>query len=269
MDTTKPQILLTNDDGIDSPGLWAAAEALSELGYVWVAAPRDQASGTGRSMPVSSDGRISVQKLTVHGQEWMVHAVGGTPAQTVQHSIFEIIGQQPDLVVSGINYGLNIGLSVTVSGTVGAAMESFSMGIPSIAISLETSPEHFLTYSEEIDFSAAAFFTQKFARYLLNPELDLGTRFLKIEVPAEATQETDWALCRLSLDRFYNIDKPEKRDWDQPFKLGFSARDDFENIEEGTDLYVTMVERKVSVTPLNMDMTAPVSLDRMAAQFTD
>jgi len=269
MDTTKPQILLTNDDGIDSPGLWAAAEALSELGYVWVAAPRDQASSTGRSMPLNSDGRITVQNLTVYGQEWTVHAVGGTPAQTVQHAIFEIIGQAPDLVVSGINYGLNIGLSVTVSGTVGAAMESYSLGIPSIAVSLETSQEHFFTYSEEIDFSAAAYFTQKFARHLLNPDLDLGTRFLKIEVPAEATRETEWAISRLCIDRFYRVLKPEKRDWNEPFKLGFSVRDDFENLDSGTDLYTTMIERKVAVTPMTMDMTAPVSFERMTAQFQD
>ena len=90
MSNHKPQILLTNDDGIDSPGLWAAAEALSELGYVWVAAPRDQASSTGRSMPMSSDGKITIKQMHVNGQDWVVHAVGGTPAQTVLHAIHEI-----------------------------------------------------------------------------------------------------------------------------------------------------------------------------------
>ncbi len=81
------QILLTNDDGINSPGLWSAAEALSVLGYVTVAAPREQSSGMGRSMPSTSDGIISEQKLVVHDVEWTIYAVGGTPAQAVQHAI--------------------------------------------------------------------------------------------------------------------------------------------------------------------------------------
>ncbi len=269
MNGPKPQILLTNDDGIDSPGLWTAAEALAELGYVWVAAPRDQASSTGRSMPVTSDGRISVQKLTVHGQEWTVHAVGGTPAQTVQHAIYEIIGQKPDLIVSGINYGLNIGLSVTVSGTVGAAIEGYAIGVPSIAISLETSKEHFFSNSQEIDFLTAGYFTKKFARYLLDPSLDLGTRFLKIEVPEEATPETEWELCRMSTERFYHIIPGDQRDWDQPHKLDYDMREDTDNFTPGTDLYVAKIERKVAVTPLTLDMTAPVSFDHMRSQLED
>jgi len=130
MKNDKPQILLTNDDGIDSPGLWAAAESLSEIGYVWVAAPRDQYSAAGRSMPLSSDGLIHIKELVVNGKEWKIYAVGGSPAQTVQHAIFEIMPTKPDIVVSGINYGLNLGQGITVSGTVGAAMEAASFREP-------------------------------------------------------------------------------------------------------------------------------------------
>ena len=135
---TKPHILLTNDDGIRSPGLWAAAEALSRLGFVTVAAPREQFSGAGRSLPATSEGSIRAETVTVHGQTWQVYAVGGTPAQAVQHGVLEILGQRPDLLVSGINYGENTGTGITVSGTVGAAMEAASMGIPALAMSLET-----------------------------------------------------------------------------------------------------------------------------------
>ena len=118
------QILLTNDDGIQSPGLWAAAAALSKLGYVTVAAPRDQASSTGRSLPrVSEGGRIEQKILRINDQQWPVYAVGGTPAQVVLHALLEIMPGPPHLVVSGINYGENLGTSVTISGTVGAAME--------------------------------------------------------------------------------------------------------------------------------------------------
>src|SRR5512143_2975047 len=93
------QILLTNDDGIQSPGLWAAAESLSALGFVHVVAPRDQFSGAGRSLPSNSDGIIAEQKVTIHGKEWTVYSVGGTPAQAVLHGILEILPQPPDIVV--------------------------------------------------------------------------------------------------------------------------------------------------------------------------
>ena len=124
MNARKPQILLTNDDGILSPGLWAAAAALEKLGYVHVVAPREQSSGMGRSMPATSDGIIKPQQVNVNGREWTVYAVGGTPAQAVLHGVFEIVPRKPDLVVSGINYGENLGLGVTVSGTVQACTVS-------------------------------------------------------------------------------------------------------------------------------------------------
>ena len=82
MTKPRPQILLTNDDGILSPGLWAAAASLSKLGFVTVTAPREQSSGAGRSMPNLSDGIIQEQRVQVNNQEWSVFAVGGSPAQT-------------------------------------------------------------------------------------------------------------------------------------------------------------------------------------------
>jgi len=138
------QILLTNDDGIQSPGIWAAAEALSKLGFVTLAAPRDQASSTGRSMLLTSDGRIHSNTLRIGNQDWQAYAVGGTPAQTVMHAVLEIMADNPpDLVVSGINYGENVGDIITISGTVGAAMEGASLGIPSMAVSLQLTSDDF------------------------------------------------------------------------------------------------------------------------------
>jgi 5'-nucleotidase len=269
MTETKPQILLTNDDGIDSPGLWAAAEALSALGYVWVAAPRDQASSTGRSMPITSDGRIVVKQMTVNGQEWRVHAVGGTPAQTVLHGIFEIVGAKPDLVVSGINYGLNLGTGVTISGTVGAAMEAAAFEIPALAVSLETDVSEMYSHSDEIDFSCAAYFTAYFAKRLLNPDLSLGSRFLKIEVPSDATQDTPWKLCRLSIDRFYQAQPSTRKDWDEPYLISALPREDYEKFAPDSDVYVSMHERKVAVTPLTLDMTANVPFDVLEKEIRE
>jgi 5'-nucleotidase len=115
-------------------------------------------------MPLSSDGLINARQMVVNGNEWTVYAIGGSPAQTVQHAVMEIIGKKPDLVVSGINYGLNLGTGITISGTVGAAMEAASFDIPALAVSLETAKEHHFSYSKEINFGCAAHFTKFFAK---------------------------------------------------------------------------------------------------------
>jgi 5'-nucleotidase len=267
VDADKLQILLTNDDGIDSPGLWAAAEALSSIGYVSVVAPRDQASGTGRSMPPSSDGIIRAQNLNVHGQDWTVYAVGGTPAQTVQHAVLEIMPQKPDLVVSGINYGSNLGPGITVSGTVGAAMEGAALGIPSIAISLETESRYHLSYSKEIDFCAAAYFTVYFAKLYLDSQLDPDVRVLKIEVPSDATPETPWEITRLSPIRYYHPIRPERSSWEETGTLGYTLKTNPADFPEDSDVYAILSKRVVAVTPLSLDMTSRVDLNTLEADL--
>ena len=265
---TKPNILLTNDDGIRSPGLWAAAQALSRLGYVTVAAPKEQASGTGRSLPSTSDGSISEETVSVNGQDWKVYAIGGTPAQSVQHGILEILGVTPDLVVSGINYGENVATGITISGTVGAAMESASLGIPSLAVSLATDPAHHLSYSLDVDFSIAAHFTSKFAEILLRHQLPNGIDLIKVDVPADATVATEWEWTRLSRQRYYIPTKPDRSSWGEPKRIGYQLAMDLSIEPEDTDVFTLLAKKKVSVTPLTLDMTAGVDLGSLS-RFED
>ena len=215
------QILLTNDDGIQSPGLWAAAGALSELGYVHVVAPRDQFSGAGRSLPSTSDGIITPQQMQVNGKMWTVYSVGGTPAQAILHAICEILPERPDLVVSGINYGENMGVGVTSSGTVGAAMEGAGNGIPALAVSLETDESDHLSYSTPIDFSAAAYFTAMFGHMMLNRQLPEDVDLLNVDVPCDATPDTPWEVTRLSRQTYFEPVKPKRASWDQPERVGY------------------------------------------------
>lgn len=260
---SKYQILLTNDDGIKSPGLWAAAEALSELGFVTVVAPRDQASGMGRSLPITSDGIIQEERLQIKGQDWPVYAVGGTPAQAVLHGILEVMPQKPDIVVSGINYGSNLGTGITISGTVGAAMEAAALGFRALAVSLETAKEHHLTYSRDVDFSGAAHFTRQFARILLNkdpfPDIDL----LKLDVPSVATPDTDWVLTRLAKQRYYDPVAPERESWSVPGTLGYKEAPRFEEEPSDSDVFTIRQKRLVSVTPINLDMTSRVDFSEL------
>jgi len=256
----KPQILLTNDDGIQSPGLWAAAEALSEIGFVNVTAPRDQYSGAGRSLPTTTDGIINPQEMEVNGKTWQVYAIGGTPAQTVLHAVLEIIPEKPVLVVSGINYGENLGTGVTVSGTVGAALEAASMGLPALAVSLETDPSHHLSYSKEVDFSTAAYFTAYFSRMLLGRQLPADVSVLKIDVPSDATPDTPWEITRLSRQRYYEPMAPLRRSWDVPGRVGYRLAGDPSQDDVDTDVYAVRVNHVVSVTPLSLDLTSRIDL---------
>jgi 5'-nucleotidase len=264
---SKCQILLTNDDGIKSPGLWAAAEALSELGYVTVVAPREQSSGMGRSLPVTSDGIIQEERLQIRGQDWPVYAVGGTPAQAVLHGILEVIPQKPDLIVSGINYGENLGTGITISGTVGAAMEAAALGFRALAVSFETAQEHHLTYSREVDFSTAAHFTLQFARFLLEklpfPDVDL----LKVDVPSDATPNTPWVLTRLAKQRYYDPVAPKRKSWSVPGTVGYREAADLKEEAHDSDVFVLRRMRQVSVTPISLDMTSRVDFDEMEKFF--
>ena len=267
VETEKKQILLTNDDGIRSPGLWAAAGALSEIGFVQVVAPRNQFSGAGRSLPSTSDGTIRIETVKVNGKEWQVYSVGGSPAQTVMHGVLEITSHKPDLIVSGINYGENIGEGVTASGTVGAALQGAAMGIPALAVSLETAEEHHLSYSDEIEFSCAAHITKKFARLLLSYALPPDVHVLKLDIPAEANLETPWQVTRLAMENYFEQVVDKQRDWSVPGGIGYRRRLDMEALAPGTDMHALVTERVISVTPLSLDMTSRVDLRAFEQQL--
>ncbi|MFP3854734.1 MAG: 5'/3'-nucleotidase SurE [Anaerolineales bacterium] len=257
------QILLSNDDGIRSPGLWTAAEALSELGFVTVAAPREQSSSTSRSLPPTSDGAIHKEKVQVGGMEWEVFSVGGTPAQAVQHGMMELMEHPPDLVVAGINYGENVTLSVTISGTVGAALEGASYGIPSLAISMEVDEGLHLTHSEDVDFRVAGHFARYFAKLLMEKELPADVDVLKVDVPAEATKETPWELCFLESKRYYIPQKPDRKSLDQPATLRYQIISDFSSLTPGSDAHAVRVLKHVAVTPLSLDLTSRASFSEI------
>ncbi len=256
----RPQILLTNDDGIRSPGLWAAAGTLASLGYVTVAAPEEQSSGMGRSLPSTSTGIIRQQTLVVNGQEWTVHAVSGSPAQAVLHGALEIMPQRPSLVVSGINYGENVGIGVTISGTVGAALEAAALGIPALAVSIEAAAQYHLSYSREIDFSAAAYFAALFARMLLEKKTPEDVRVLKVDVPSNATPQTPWQITRVSRQPYYLPQVTERESWDVSGPVSYLEAATFENEDHDSDVYVMRKKRMVSVTPLSLDLTSRVDL---------
>ena len=254
-DKTK-QILLTNDDSIHSPGLWAAAEALDPLGFVHVVAPLNQHTSTGRSLPIHSSGIIEEMTLHVNGRDWKVFAVDGSPGQAVLHGIYDVIRGKPDLVVAGINYGENVGSGVTVSGTVGAAIEAATLDIPALAVSMQTGREHHFSLSQDVDFTVAGYFTNKIARKILQIPLPEDVDLIKIDVPTGATPQTPWVITKQSRQRYYVPVAANRASLSDRGPVGYDIRYREEDLEPGSDLYVLLVEKKVSVTPISIDLTS-------------
>lgn len=131
----KHKILVSNDDGFHAPGIIALYKAVADLGEVTVVAPATEQSGVGHA--ITSFNPIKIKKQKFDGQ-YEGYSVTGTPADCVKIAGSVLLGQLPDLVISGINLGPNVGISVIYSGTVSAAAEGTILGIPSMAVSLDT-----------------------------------------------------------------------------------------------------------------------------------
>ena len=259
-----PTILFTNDDGIESPGLWASVAAFAGMGHLIVVAPREQQSGMGRSLPTYSQGNIYPYDLPVQIPDCIAYAVDGTPAQAVQHGVLELAEELPSLVVSGINYGDNTGNGVTISGTVGAALEAASLDIPALAISQQTPFDLHHSYSDGVNFSVAASFGRKFGEWLMaHRYLPDDVDVLKIDVPWEASDETPWRVTRVSRRRVYWPTRPERAAKTGNGKLGYHYNTDPSKAEPDSDVYALMHDHVIAVTPMSLDMSARTDLWRL------
>lgn len=267
--TSEPLIVLTNDDGINSPGLLAAAKALDPLGWVLVVAPREQQSGSGRSMLSNADGEISLRRKLINDDQWEMYSVGGSPAQSVQCALFEIADSKPDLVVSGINYGENVGSGTTISGTVGAALEGASFGIPALAVSLEMDLPYHLSHSDEIDFTAPGHFTHMFARILLNMPASHDVDLLKVDVPSDSTLQTPWRVTCQSRQKYWVPIKADEMRTNGRGNLNYRRQIDFESVEMDSDIHALASDRVVSVTPISLDLTSRVDLEIYERRLRD
>jgi 5'-nucleotidase len=262
--TDKPLILFTNDDGIQSPGLWTLVEAFIGMGDLLVVAPQEQQSGMGRSLPSFSRGMIYTHEVPTHIPDCTAYGVEGTPAQAVQHAVLELSDRKPTLLVSGINYGDNTGNGVTISGTVGAAIEAASLDIRAIAMSQQTPFDLHTSYSTQVDFGPAARFARRFGDWMINHQvLPDDVDILKIDVPWGATIETDWKVTRLSRRRVYWPTRPERASLQAAGKLGYRYEADPSQAEPDSDVYTLLHEHLVSVTPMSLDMTSRTDFHRL------
>lgn len=243
-------ILVVNDDGINAPGIRAAARAVKGLGKVIVVAPAVQQSGVGRSISLFSPIKVSRGKL----DGFEAYSIDGTPVDAVIVGMYGILKSAPDLIVSGINVGENMSTEATTSGTVGAALEGANQGVPAIAVSMHASEEiKFEDTQPQLDFSFAQKVIRRLAKQILKRGLPKGIDLLNVNVP-ENSKKCEIKITRLA-KRMYTT--KVKEDYDPRGRAYFWIDGDaIYDAEEGTDVHAVRVKRCVSVTPLKLDFTS-------------
>ncbi|NOZ48729.1 MAG: 5'/3'-nucleotidase SurE [Chloroflexi bacterium] len=256
-----PLILITNDDGIHSPGLHAAINALHDLGDLLVIAPTRQQSGKSCSFDADFDGAIQPIQLALPGGAMAAYHMDGTPAQSVLYGVVTMADRLPDMVVSGINFGENLGSNTLVSGTVGAALQGGDMGIPSLALSLEVPKDYHYNHGHDVDWSAAEYWLRQFARQALEPsDWPPDVSVLKIDIPDTATPATSWRITRQSRQSYYRSVPAAPSSASGPRPLDYEVVIDYDGLEPDSDIYAFAIDRVISVTPLSTDLTARVAL---------
>ena len=238
---TTRRILVSNDDGIEATGITALADALSDLGEVYVVAPDRERSATGHAFTLSHPLRVEEVR-----PRWF--SVDGTPADCVYLGIHKLVGGKPDLVVSGINHGYNLGSDVFYSGTVAGAVEAALRHIPAIAISLEHRPGR---SREPERFQAAAKFAHALASAVLERGLPIGT-LLNVNVPARGTPAGyEWT----RLGRRVYRDHVEERDDLRGRRYYWIGGPPIPSDNEPGSDGAAVVHGHVSVSPLGLDLT--------------
>jgi 5'-nucleotidase len=236
-------ILVTNDDGVDAPGLFALKAALDQVGKVVVFAPDRNWSVAGHTRIMHKPLRVSRVKLL---DGTMAYTTTGAPSDCVALAVLGILPRKPDLVVSGINRGANVGQDLTYSGTVSAAIEGIISGISSMAVSLDT-------YQDGGDFNYAAQFASRLASTILEKGLPPGT-LLNVNVPNVPPAE----ICGVQVTRLgkrvYRDMLIERQDPQGRNYYWIGGEPPTGVIEEGTDIWA-LAHNCVSITPIHLDMT--------------
>ena len=232
------EILITNDDGIDSPGIYRLAESLNSLGNITVVAPAKDQSGVGAAITLRTPIRANPVKFPVSSVN--AFSVEGTPGDCVILAIERLLKKPPDLVISGINRGANMGLDIFLSGTVGAALQGYFRNIPSIAISIAS--------LKEVCYDAAVQTTNSLTRNIDN--YNLPTPFLlNINLPNQTLHNiTGITITSLAYRAYLGQIEEEKDGLDTHYLINLNKPNNAP-IPEGTDVYAVN-NRRISITPI-------------------
>ena len=248
------KILLTNDDGIDAIGLQKLHAAIKTIAEPIVVAPHIERSAVGHAITLSDPLRV-IEKSNADG--FYGYALTGTPADCVKLAIKTLLPEPPDLIISGINLGSNLGTSVIYSGTVSAATEGIILGIPSIAMSLDTYLNPDFSYAQKF----IADFVEHFDPKTMPPDIALNINIPAVsESKIEGVEVTTQGKFRFE-EYFDKRTDPQARVY---YWLSGKIRSDQD--AEGSDSYAVK-NNKVSITPIHYDMTNHQSLTTIKKMF--
>jgi 5'-nucleotidase len=248
----RKRILITNDDGYESKGLLALAEALRPLGQVTIVAPTTEKSACGHSLTVTKPLRF------VQVDDDFFKLDEGTPSDCIYLAITALFekNKKPDLIVSGINRGANLGEDITYSGTAGGAMEGILHGIPSFAIS-----QFYTNGRSTLDvlaYELAKKTAYEFAKKILDEGFPLGQReFINVNIPPISPKECKGYKVARAGSRAYESTALMNRNprGEEYYWIGVDALMWQRDIDEETDIYA-LNQGFISLTPIKVDMTA-------------
>ncbi|WP_305513050.1 MULTISPECIES: 5'/3'-nucleotidase SurE [unclassified Methanobrevibacter] len=262
-------ILISNDDGIFAPGILAAKQAVEDIANVVVVAPDKNNSSVGRRLTLFKHLKINSCKLDDGS---LAYSVSGSPADCVIVGSDYVMNEKPDLVITGINAGINISCDITSSGTVCAALEAVSLGIPAIATSLFIDPK--TSYKKDMngewyvdyDFTLAKKVLHDLVLKIINDgfpkEVDLFNLNVPTNYESESVKITHLAPKMLNKNVIDNNDKEKAEIFNYPLEEN-QKNDDLimitsglvKEYDENSDGYALIVEKRPSLTPLNVNMT--------------
>ncbi|MGH7717209.1 MAG: 5'/3'-nucleotidase SurE [Vulcanimicrobiaceae bacterium] len=239
------RILVTNDDGVESPGIINLAEAMRELGNVIVVAPDGDRSAISHRVTF----REPVEIAPVRGRSVPTYLCSGTPADCVILGAYEVFDELPDLLVSGINCGANLGDDINYSGTVAAAIEGSIIGVPSIAVSLAI---QWGDKATPFNWQSASDLTLRLVRewHTRLPQ----TSFLNLNVPNYPDGKLRGVRVTRQGRKRYEERLLREEDGERGAMFRISGRYDMKTAEMGTDLEAVR-EGYASVTPISIDRT--------------
>lgn len=246
MNSKKPLILVTNDDGINAPGIRFLIDIVNDFGDVVVVAPDSPQSGMGHAITINNT--LYCEPIVINKNEpQSEYSCSGTPADCVKIAVNEILKRKPDLCVSGINHGSNSSINVIYSGTMSAAVEAGTHGIPAIGFSL-------LDYSLDADFTHSKEFVRRIISECLNNEVPKGV-VLNVNIPKISNNELKGIkICRQANgvweEKFDKRTNPLGREY-------YWLSGKFVNNDPGEDTDEWALENGfVSITPTQYDLTA-------------
>ena len=240
------RVLLTNDDGYFAEGIRALSEALADDCEVYVAAPLLQQSGASHSMSTHRPVSVQAAEVPQAKQAW---AVDGSPVDCVKIGLEKLVPPEGvDCVISGINHGTNLGMDVFYSGTVGAAAEAAILGVPALAVSLDSIGK------ETADFQAAAQFTRQVVRRLFE-EVKPAHMLFNLNIPGVPLKQIKrFKAARLGVHRYHNHLEEQPV---QPGKMEFLLNGSCEILSHRPDDDVVLLRAGyATLTPLSLERTA-------------